>query len=831
MPLQLLSENVRSRLRSGFAIASLAQCTEELVLNSIDAKASRITVQVDVPHFMIKVSDNGEGIVHGDLHLIGERYVTSKCHTLEELHQLHYYGYRGEALASIINISGSVEISSRHRLSNETYCKAYHCGANIGIKRSNFHLASQGTTITAKDVFYSLPVRKRSLSDLASAEVDKIRRGMASIGLIHPSVELSVYDHQTGKCLLQTVPANSLIRSFTNIYGRELGSNLKELTYHNKLSDRFVISGYVSTDGHHNKSLQFVYVNKRIINKSKLHSHINALLANSLITSNSLQKDSDRYGVYILNIECSHVEYDMCFDPVNSAIEFTDWDDVLNSITKSVNHFLRQHNLHLGVTESKEIINTSSSVDISSVRKSLVSSDVQYGLYSKAVKRSLDDHLLSSCDKVKISLQVPMRSPLNPTMNYDNTSLKRRKISKSCSGRSSTKLDLSHSPDDSTINTSTIEVPSPVIEVVNKEKSHDVDDNIWQAVQDHSHSTIYLNKFTGNMQYDRPVDDHHKDSMKSGGMDRSYGSHPLRAAPHLTHGYSPLAPRPKHLRLHSSNTTNTDLMPTESILTKWSNPALTGIETEVLNIGKSFSHPLRHHEMLHSYRFTSSMLEGVKVLGQVDNKFIACKLQIDQNKDLLVLFDQHAVHERIRLESLIQDAYDSNKTIKSSQITPPLKLTLTQQYRSLARTFTKQLESVGVKMTHKDKGMLITALPTPIVNETCKDTYPSVATVTTFILKQLETFNSVSDNCSTVPSTIHRILSSQACHGAIKFGDSLTLKECSDLINSLSKCNLPFQCAHGRPSLVPVIDLQLLDIRFPMDKRKTKLNFNNLNVK
>lgn len=58
-----------------------------------------------------------------------------------------------------------------------------------------------------------------------------------------------------------------------------------------------------------------------------------------------------------------------------------------------------------------------------------------------------------------------------------------------------------------------------------------------------------------------------------------------------------------------------------------------------------------------------------------------------------------------------------------------------------------------------------------------------------------------------IPPTIHFILQSEACHGAIKFGDTLSLQECQGLISELVLCKYPFQCAHGRPSVATLCTL------------------------
>jgi DNA mismatch repair ATPase MutL len=73
--------------------------------------------------------------------------------------------------------------------------------------------------------------------------------------------------------------------------------------------------------------------------------------------------------------------------------------------------------------------------------------------------------------------------------------------------------------------------------------------------------------------------------------------------------------------------------------------------------------------------------------------------------------------------------------------------------------------------------------------------------------------NSNQKSIFALPSNIIDFFNSDACHGAIKFGDKLTSNECSIILQQLSKCYLPFQCAHGRPTVVPIINLKRSNVR------------------
>jgi DNA mismatch repair ATPase MutL len=58
------------------------------------------------------------------------------------------------------------------------------------------------------------------------------------------------------------------------------------------------------------------------------------------------------------------------------------------------------------------------------------------------------------------------------------------------------------------------------------------------------------------------------------------------------------------------------------------------------------------------------------------------------------------------------------------------------------------------------------------------------------------------------PPAVSRILNNKACRGAIMFGDELSEVQCTEIVRRLAQCRFPFQCAHGRPSVTPLVDLR-----------------------
>ena len=331
-----------------------------------------------------------------DMELIGQRYATSKCHTLTDLdHHLQHLGYRGEALASIINCTGTVEICSRHCLSQQTYSKIFYHGKPTSITPSSNPRPSVGTTVTIHDFFYNLPVRRKAISEVL--EMENLRHIIQCLALVNPSISFSLRNDFKGECIMQTRKTHSVLGSFSTLFGASKASGMKEVSLKH---DTFNITGYLSTESHHNKWLQFIYVNRRIVKKTPLHSCINNMIANSLIVRNlskqveskwqnqdtdivSPKRAAERHAIYVLMIECSRSEYDVCLEPCKTLIEFKNWTTLLDCLVQVVKQFLIQHNLTLGpgcVMEAeedpsvtKESDDANDATEISTLQSSVVS--------------------------------------------------------------------------------------------------------------------------------------------------------------------------------------------------------------------------------------------------------------------------------------------------------------------------------------------------------------------------------------------------------------------------------------------------------------------------
>lgn len=156
----LLDDLTINQIAAGEVIERPANVVKELVENSIDAGATKISVEIENGGITsIRITDDGKGIAPDDVALAFERHATSKIRTAEDLESVRTMGFRGEALASIAAIS-HIELVTKTEeelIGNKIIVE----GGDI-IEQEETG-AQKGTTITISNLFYNTPVRYKFL--------------------------------------------------------------------------------------------------------------------------------------------------------------------------------------------------------------------------------------------------------------------------------------------------------------------------------------------------------------------------------------------------------------------------------------------------------------------------------------------------------------------------------------------------------------------------------------------------------------------------------------------------------------------------------------------
>ncbi|ORY45425.1 hypothetical protein LY90DRAFT_671538 [Neocallimastix californiae] len=343
MFLKKLDFNTRNLLRSTYVITSIFQCIIELVENSLDAKATKIEIEIDFSKNDIHITDNGIGISLENLKVIGNRYVTSKCHTIEDLKQIKTYGFRGEALASIFQIA-DIEINTKIESSEEVYSlyvnygKIKYCGIS-----DNYIKYKSGTSIYVQNIFSKIPVRQKQLNKRRYI-YEGIKKNIEILALIEPGVEFSVINKQNGRVILHTKSNNvSSLDTFKDLYDTLLSEDLISINLNSKdIPDykfdkySYSVSGFIGFSGSPKKYNEHFQRNYNDLFRPYIPTFI-------LNTDKKLRK----YPIFFLNISCSTDIYDICMDPSKRIVEFEDWESILNFIKLSIYNALEQYKINI----------------------------------------------------------------------------------------------------------------------------------------------------------------------------------------------------------------------------------------------------------------------------------------------------------------------------------------------------------------------------------------------------------------------------------------------------------------------------------------------------
>lgn len=306
--IRLLDEATISKIAAGEIIENSASIVKELVENSIDAGADDILIEIrgESTDF-IKVSDNGSGFSEDDLEVAFLRHSTSKLEKIEDLEKIRTLGFRGEALASISNISKIKLMTKRE----EDLAGNSLLIENGKIIKKNKVGMPRGTTFVISDVFYNTPVRKKFLrKDLT--EINNIIDIVQKIALSNNNIKFTLI--RDGKIILNTGSDKDPINRIYSILGSEIASSLNEGTFE---SENYKIRGFFSDNKlfRSNRDSQYIFVNGRFIRNINLSRAVEKNY-NSLIPLN-------RYPVFVLYIDIDPKLIDVNIHPKKNEIKIS----------------------------------------------------------------------------------------------------------------------------------------------------------------------------------------------------------------------------------------------------------------------------------------------------------------------------------------------------------------------------------------------------------------------------------------------------------------------------------------------------------------------------
>lgn len=319
MKIKKLDPSVVSRIAAGEVVTGVYSVVKELIENSIDAGATRIVVELlNGGKDEIRVQDNGEGMDREDLLSCFGSHATSKISNFEDIYLLRSFGFRGEALYSICQVSKTKIISRTGRS---------QVGHEIEIVAGNLiyekvSACQKGTVVTVKDLFFNVPARRKFLKSpavegrMATEVFERFCLSHPQIAFVLSRDQQIVYNFipstliERTMLLFKDVPQDSLVYLDTEQHGMKItGCVTKPPFFRNKRS-------------------LFVYVNDRYV--------VNPIIQSAVYSAYSEFLGQREHPLVVLNLYIPSKDIDVNIHPQKLEVKFSDEEKIFKFVRDSL---------------------------------------------------------------------------------------------------------------------------------------------------------------------------------------------------------------------------------------------------------------------------------------------------------------------------------------------------------------------------------------------------------------------------------------------------------------------------------------------------------------
>src|SRR3989338_7951261 len=346
--INLLSEDLINKIAAGEVIERPASVIKELVENSLDAQATKITIEIeDSGKKLIRITDNGEGMDQEDAEKPLLKHATSKINSDEDLFSIKTLGFRGEALASIAAVS-HLTVLTKQKDKIEGH-KIVAEGGNI--IQSIVAGREAGTTIEVNNLFFNTPARKKFLK----TDTVELRHSIDIIvqyALLNPHVAFKLI-HE-GHELVNSPVVGSLRANIASIYGISTAKELLEVEYdsnkdetidhdnHDQNEDKnsdIKIHGFISkpSDARNDKNQQSIFVNGRWVKSEEISQAVYDAFHSMLFVN--------KHPILVLMLKVNPDTIDVNVHPSKTQIKFEQRDKIYYAVFTAVKEVLRKNNL------------------------------------------------------------------------------------------------------------------------------------------------------------------------------------------------------------------------------------------------------------------------------------------------------------------------------------------------------------------------------------------------------------------------------------------------------------------------------------------------------
>lgn len=345
MTIRILPDALVNRIAAGEVVERPASVVKELVENALDAGAASIQVTIEAAgKNLIIVEDDGKGMSRDELMLCMQRHATSKLPE-DDLLDIRFFGFRGEALPSIASVS-RMKIATRR--ADEEHGWSLHAQQGKPLEPDPATIA-RGTRIEVRDLFYTTPARLNFLKS-DRTEIQAIHAVMKKFAMVHPHVSFTLTSQ--GKRLLdvtaQSGGESGAAARIRDVMGKAFAENSLPLSHER---GELTLTGFASLPTHNvgNSMSQYLFINGRQVRDKLLLGVVKAAYQDVLA--------HDRYAVVVLFVQIPAQEVDVNVHPTKAEVRFRDASAVRSLIIGAIRNAITEAGFRASTDGAAQALN------------------------------------------------------------------------------------------------------------------------------------------------------------------------------------------------------------------------------------------------------------------------------------------------------------------------------------------------------------------------------------------------------------------------------------------------------------------------------------------
>ena len=319
--INLLDIEISNKIAAGEVVERPASVVKELVENSIDAGAKKITVEIkNGGNTNIKVTDDGCGMEKDDAAVAFLRHATSKIKTEKDLDAIYTLGFRGEALSSI----GAVAMVDLYTKRKEDEFGVHTVCEGGEIVSSDDAGIPNGTSFVVRNLFYNVPARMKFLKKDAT-EAGYITDIMTRFILAHPEISFKLIS--SGKEVLFSSGDGNLKNAVYSVYGKDYATSMLTVDFKTEYIKVKGLTGK-GTTARPNRNQQSFFVNGRYIKSPLIMRAVEEAYKNQIMIG--------KFPTAVLNIEINPELIDINVHPTKLEVKFSNESEVYSAVYHGV---------------------------------------------------------------------------------------------------------------------------------------------------------------------------------------------------------------------------------------------------------------------------------------------------------------------------------------------------------------------------------------------------------------------------------------------------------------------------------------------------------------